>query len=58
MSIRDRHRPSFGFVATRFSGTDGVSLDTEKRTEVFRRTGCDVYFCAGELDTDPGNTIP
>jgi glycosyltransferase involved in cell wall biosynthesis len=53
MSIWDRYRPSFGFVSTRLSGTDGVSLETEKWAEVFRRNGCDVCFCAGELDTDP-----
>ena len=52
MSIWDTHRPSFGFVSTRLAGTDGVSLETEKWVEVLRRHGSDVYFCAGELDTD------
>lgn len=51
MSIWTRVKPSFGFVSTRFAGTDGVSLETEKWVEVLERHGCSVSFCAGELDT-------
>lgn len=54
MRIWDRRKPiSFGFVSTRFAGTDGVSLETEKWVDVLREKGCKVYFMAGELDTDP-----
>ncbi|MCB0162730.1 MAG: glycosyltransferase family 4 protein [Anaerolineae bacterium] len=38
-----------GFISTRLSGTDGVSLEVEKWTHVLRRMGHDVFFCAGEL---------
>ena len=30
MTIWDRKKLSFGFVSTRFAGTDGVSLETDK----------------------------
>lgn len=53
MSIWDRKKPSFGFVSTRFAGTDGVSLETEKWAELLKEKGCSVYFMAGKLDTDP-----
>ena len=53
MSIWDRKKPSFGFVSTRFAGTDGVSLETEKWAEVLNEKGCSAYFMAGKLDTDP-----
>lgn len=51
MSIWSRVTPSFGFVSTRLAGTDGVSLETEKWVEVLERHQCQVYYCAGELDT-------
>ncbi len=38
-----------GFIATRLSGTDGVSLEVAKWARVLRRMGHEVYFCAGEL---------
>ena len=38
-----------GFISTRLSGTDGVSLEVEKWTHVLRRMGHEVFFCAGEL---------
>ena len=53
MSIWDRKKPSFGFVSTRFAGTDGVSLETEKWAEVLKEKGCSAYFMAGKLDTEP-----
>jgi hypothetical protein len=53
MSIWDRKKSSFGFVSTRFAGTDGVSLETEKWAEVLKEKGCSAYFMAGKLDTDP-----
>ena len=53
MSIWKRQKLSFGFVSTRFAGTDGVSLETQKWVEVLKSKGCKVYFMAGNLDTDP-----
>ncbi len=39
-----------GFISTRFSGTDGVSLETEKWAEVLRRMGHHCYYFCGECD--------
>ena len=39
-----------GFISTRFAGTDGVSLETVKWAEVFKRVGFACYYFAGELD--------
>ncbi|RLB85060.1 MAG: glycosyltransferase family 1 protein [Deltaproteobacteria bacterium] len=39
-----------GFVSTRFAGTDGVSLETEKWATVFQRQGFSCFYFAGELD--------
>ncbi len=39
-----------GFISTRFSGTDGVSLEAEKWVDVFERKGFDCFYFAGELD--------
>ena len=50
-SIWGRKKPSFGFLSTRFAGTDGVSLEKEKWVDVIRSKGCESYFMAGMLDT-------
>jgi glycosyltransferase involved in cell wall biosynthesis len=42
-----------GFVSTRLSGTDGVSLETAKWADVFERVGFSCYYFAGELDRSP-----
>jgi mannosylglucosylglycerate synthase len=39
-----------GFIATRLSGTDGVTLEVEKWARVLKRMGHELFFCAGELD--------
>ncbi len=39
-----------GFVSTRFAGTDGVSLETEKWASVFEAEGFSCFYFAGELD--------
>ncbi len=39
-----------GFVSTRFSGTDGVSLETEKSAAVLERMGYQCFYFAGESD--------
>jgi len=44
-------KPSrIGFVSTRLSGTDGVSLETRKWVNVLTRMGHDCFFFAGESD--------
>lgn len=39
-----------GFVSTRFSGTDGVSLETQKWATALERLGQSVYYFAGQSD--------
>ncbi len=39
-----------GFISTRFAGTDGVSLETEKWAAVLERLGCRCFYFAGECD--------
>jgi glycosyltransferase involved in cell wall biosynthesis len=39
-----------GFVSTRFSGTDGVSLETEKWANVLTSLGHECFYFAGESD--------
>ena len=39
-----------GFISTRFAGTDGVSLETEKWAEVFTDEGLTCFYFAGEID--------
>ena len=38
-----------GFIATRLSGTDGVSLEVAKWVKVLQRLGHETFYCAGEL---------
>jgi len=42
-----------GFVSTRFSGTDGVTLEASKWAEVLRRLGHSFFWFAGLLDRRP-----
>jgi glycosyltransferase involved in cell wall biosynthesis len=42
--------PHIGFISTRFAGTDGVSLETEKWAEVLERLGHTCFYFAGECD--------
>lgn len=42
-----------GFISTRFAGTDGVSLETEKWAEVLDEFGHHSYYFAGECDREP-----
>ena len=39
-----------GFVSTRFAGTDGVSLEAAKWSEIFERSGHRCFWFAGLLD--------
>ncbi len=42
---------NIGFVCFRLAGTDGVSLETRKWSEVLSRMGFECYYLGGELDT-------
>jgi glycosyltransferase involved in cell wall biosynthesis len=53
MNIWGKKKPSFGFISTRLSGLDGVSLETKKWVDVLTSKKCPVYYMAGELDTNP-----
>jgi len=44
---------NIGFVATRFAGTDGVSLEAAKWSEVLSEGGHRCFWFAGELDKPP-----
>ena len=46
-----------GFISTRFSGTDGVSLETEKWARVFEQEGFKCFYFAGELDRAPAKAF-
>jgi mannosylglucosylglycerate synthase len=41
---------SIGFISTRFAGTDGVSLETQKWATVFERLGNRCFYFAGMCD--------
>lgn len=49
-----------GFISTRLNGTDGVSLEVEKWSQVLQRMGHEIYYCAGELGgyASAGTHIP
>ena len=50
-----RHH-NVGFISTRLSGTDGVSLETAKWASVFEDVGFICFYFAGELDRPPENS--
>ena len=41
---------NIGFISTRIAGTDGVSLEIEKWSEVLEQNGYHCFFFAGEID--------
>ncbi len=47
---------NIGFVSTRFSGTDGVTLEASKWAQVFTRNGNSCFWFAGELDRYPSTS--
>jgi glycosyltransferase involved in cell wall biosynthesis len=49
-----------GFISTRFNGTDGVSLETEKWSLALEKMGHEIFYCAGELGgySQHGTLIP
>ncbi len=46
-----------GFVSTRFSGTDGVSLETEKWAAVFQQMGHECFYFSGESDRPEKSSV-
>ena len=48
---------NIGFVSTRFAGTDGVSLEAAKWSEVFEKSGHHCFWFAGNLDRDPERSL-
>ena len=48
---------NIGFISTRFAGTDGVSLETEKWARVFEKERFHCFYFAGELDRDPAQSF-
>ncbi len=55
--INFQNNRTIGFVSFRFAGTDGVSLETRKWTDVFRKWGYRCVFMGGELDTPPEDSF-
>ncbi len=47
----------FGFVSTRFSGSDGVSLESSKWAEILEADGHRVVWFAGELDKPENSSM-
>jgi len=44
---------NIGFVSTRFSGTDGVTMESSKWAEVLEKSGYNCFWFAGDLDREP-----
>ncbi|MCB9111079.1 MAG: glycosyltransferase family 4 protein [Anaerolineales bacterium] len=51
---------NIGFISTRFAGTDGVSLETQKWATVLERLGHKCFYFAGECDrgSDQSHIVP
>lgn len=54
------NKERIGFISTRFSGTDGVSLEASKWAEVLESDGHEVYWYAGLINrpTDKSYCVP
>jgi glycosyltransferase involved in cell wall biosynthesis len=48
--INKTMKGNIGFISTRFSGLDGVSLETEKWAKILEEEGFECYYFSGELD--------
>jgi hypothetical protein len=48
---------NIGFISTRFSGTDGVTMEASKWSTVLRQKGHNCFWFAGELDRDPNKSF-
>ncbi len=51
---------NIGFISTRFAGTDGVSLETQKWATVLERLGHKCFYFAGQCDrpADHSQVVP
>ena len=54
---KKKERLNIGFVSTRFAGTDGVSLESEKWASIFEAFGHDCYWFGGVLETPSGKSM-
>jgi glycosyltransferase involved in cell wall biosynthesis len=50
-------KKNIGFVSTRFSGTDGVTLEASKWATVFQQCGHHLFWFAGMLDRNPQHSF-
>lgn len=57
MSTAQRRNLNIGFVSTRLSGTDGVSLEVAKWVDVLEAMGHTCFFYAGLCDTPPERSM-
>jgi len=48
---------NIGFVSTRFTGTDGVTMESSKWSAVLRQNGHNCFWFAGELDRVPERSL-
>ena len=48
---------NIGFVSTRFAGTDGVSIESSKWSNVLSESGHRCFWFAGEIDREPGESM-
>ena len=46
-----------GFVSTRFAGTDGVTMESGKWSDVLRQSGNQCFWFAGQLDRKPDTSF-
>ena len=53
MTIAEISPKRFGFISTRFAGTDGVTLEAKKWARILTEMGHSCYWLAGQLDTNP-----
>jgi mannosylglucosylglycerate synthase len=54
--MTDTIHHNIGFISTRFAGTDGVSLETQKWATVLEALGNQCFYFAGECDRDPARS--
>ena len=47
----------FGFISTRFAGTDGVTLEASKWAQVLRQMGHECFWFAGQSDKSPERSM-
>ncbi|MCK5072954.1 MAG: glycosyltransferase family 4 protein [Bacteriovoracaceae bacterium] len=57
MKTNQKQIKNVGFISTRFQGTDGVSLETEKWVHVLERMGYSCFFFAGQSDWAEDKTM-